>query len=225
MEFNLDVGPEDRGSTAISVVTAHLEDFLEHFLKRLFAEGHVRCGPQVVRADQLVPPGTCLTIDVPGEMVPNIAPKKYPLRFLMEDERMLAVDKPSGLSMLPGLGFEQVTLFEAVWHHLKGTGARPRIVNRIDKGTSGLVLFARDRESQAHLAGQFQRREVEKSYRALVLGETEVDTGEIDLPLAPHPGRPEMMVVDRRGGKEARTSWKVVRRFRHFTELELRYEM
>jgi RluA family pseudouridine synthase len=221
LEFEVDVAPDDRGQDAFAIVSSHLEDFLEHFLRRLFKEGHVRCGARAVRPDQQPPPGTCLTVTVPARMVPNIGPKKYPLAILMEDDRLVAVDKPAGLAMLPGLGFEPVSLFEAVWHHLKGTGDRPRIVNRIDKGTSGVVVFARDRDAQSCLGGQFQRREVGKLYRARVCGRVERDEGEIDLAIAPHPGRPEMMVVDEAAGKPACTRWKVVQRFGHFTDLEV----
>ncbi|MBI4864346.1 MAG: RluA family pseudouridine synthase [Candidatus Riflebacteria bacterium] len=221
MEFHVEVSGEDRGLKALEIVVSQLEDFLEHFIAKLFAEGHVRCGERAIRADQTLPPGTTLSIEVPREMTPNIGPKPYPVVVLLEDDRILAVDKPSGLSMFPGLGFEQITLFEAVWHRLKGTGDRPRIVNRIDKGTSGVVLFARDAAAQAHLAGQFQRREVLKVYRALVTGRIQGDEGEIDLPLAPHPGRPEMMIVDHKQGKEARTRWRVSARFGHATELWL----
>ncbi len=221
MELQLEVSPEDRGQEALQVVAGQLEDFLEHFLLKLFKGGHVRCGTRVVREDQVLPPGTCLTVDVPDKMVPNIGPKPLALDILYEDERMLAVDKPTGLSMMPGLGFEQVTLFEAVWHHLRGTGDRPRIVNRIDKGTTGLVLFARDAAAQGHLGGQFQRREVEKLYRALVVGRMPEDSGEIDLPIAPHPARPEMMVVDRKNGKASVTRWTVRQRYGHYTELDL----
>jgi 23S rRNA pseudouridine1911/1915/1917 synthase len=221
MELQLEVSPEDRGQDALTFVAGELEDFLEHFLKKLFKGGHVRCGPRVVREDQLLPPGTCLTVEIPDHMVPNIGPKPHKLDYVMEDERMLAVDKPAGLSMLPGLGFEQITLFEAVWHHLKGTGDRPRIVNRIDKGTSGLVLFAKNAAAQSHLAQQFQRREVTKLYRALVVGRIPEETGEVDLPVAPHPARPEMMVIDRKNGKAAQTRWTVRRRFAHYTELDL----
>ena len=221
MELQVEVSAEDRGLDAFGVVAGQLEEFLEHFLRKLFKGGHVRCGGKVVREEQLLPPGTCLTVDVPDGMVPNIGPKPHPLKILLEDERMIAVDKEAGLSMFPGLGFEQITLFEAVWHHLRGTGDRPRIVNRIDKGTTGLVLFARDAEAQAHLGGQFQRREVEKAYRALVVGRVAESAGEIDLPLAPHATRPEMMVVDRKNGKAAVTRWTIRQRFGHYTELDL----
>jgi 23S rRNA pseudouridine1911/1915/1917 synthase len=222
MEFHVEVAPEDRGAVALEIVSSHLQDFLEHFLKRLFHEGHVRCGPRAIKPDQILPPGACLVIDVPDGMMPNISPKPHPLSILVEDPDLLVVDKPAGLSMFPGLGFEPVTLFEAVWFYLKGSGDRPRIVNRIDKGTTGVVLFARNRDAQSHLAGQFQRREVDKTYFGLVTGRVKDDSGEIQLPLAPHATRPEMMVVDTKHGKDALTRYTVRERFGRFTYLELK---
>src|SRR5437867_10607876 len=103
MELEVEVSSEDRGRDAFAVVAGELEEFLEHFLRKLFRGGHVRCGERAVREEQLLPPGTVLSIEIPDSMLPNIGPKPHPLTFIHEDRRMLGVDKPSGLSMFPGL--------------------------------------------------------------------------------------------------------------------------
>lgn len=221
MEMMLPVGADAGELPAWELVVEGMPDFLENFLQRLFASGRVQREGRPLAPVDKVRGGDTVVVDVPEGSLPNIAPKAHPLSIVLEEERFLVVDKPAGLSMLPGLGFETITLFEAVWHHLRPSGVRPRIVNRIDKGTSGLVLFAKDRATQSHLCAQFQNRQVKKTYWALVDGNLAADEGQVDAPLAPHPRRPEQMTVDKTKGKAARTLWKVTERFGHYTQLEL----
>ena len=91
---------------------------------------------------------------------------------------------------------------------------RIRVVHRLDKDTSGVLLFAKNAEAQRHFSHQFQNNTVEKEYLALVAGSPPADEGEIDAPLARHPTDPKRMSVVRHGGRPARTLWKVEQRFR-----------
>jgi RluA family pseudouridine synthase len=93
-----------------------------------------------------------------------------------------------------------------------------RLVHRLDKGTSGVLLLAKDIAAQRHLSHQFQNNQIQKEYLALVFGRPEQDEGEIDAPIAPHPTSRDRMVVTRHG-RAARTAWKVDRRMKRFALL------
>lgn len=144
-------------------------------------------------------------------------PREQPLHILFNDARFVAVNKPSGLATIPGRA-ETDSVLERLGRQLglpsSGTAdPRMRVVHRLDKDTSGVLIFATDLEVQRHLSHQFQHNEVQKEYLALVAGRPAADEGDIDAPLAPHPTHKERMTVTKHG-KPARTSWRVEQRFR-----------
>ena len=95
---------------------------------------------------------------------------------------------------------------------------RLRVVHRLDKETSGVLLFAKDLDAQRRISEQFQNNLVQKEYLALVWGKPPADEGQIDAPLAPHPSSRDRMAVSKHG-RPARTDWKVEQRMRRFTLL------
>src|SRR5437667_6242181 len=113
------------------------------------------------------------------------------LDILYEHERIVAVNKPAGLATIPGRGETSSVLQELSRQlDLPCTGSsdpRLRVVHRLDKDTSGVLLFAKNIDSQRHLSHQFQNNTVEKEYLALVAGRTSEINGEIDAPIGPHP--------------------------------------
>ncbi|MGH7177209.1 MAG: RluA family pseudouridine synthase [Tepidisphaeraceae bacterium] len=150
---------------------------------------------------------------------------KNELTILWRGADLLAVDKPSGLSTIPGRG-ETESLLERLSRQLgvNRTGdsdPRLRIVHRLDKGTSGVVLLATAIESQRQLSAQFQNNLISKEYLALVAGRVLEESGVVDLPIAPHPTAPKRMAVVKHG-RAARTEWEVVERFRDYSLLRVR---
>ena len=119
------------------------------------------------------------------------------------------------------------TAFWSVWacrlkHAITGTAdPRLRVVHRLDKETSGVLIFATNTDAQRHLSHQFQNNEVEKEYLALVYGRPHETSGEIDAPIARHPTDPLRMAVARHGGRPARTRWNVEESFRAYTLLRI----
>ena len=101
------------------------------------------------------------------------------------------------------------------------TDPRLRIVHRLDKGTSGVLLLAKSFTAQRHLSEQFQRNAIEKEYLALVRGRPTGSEGEINQPLGPHPRSPRRMAVLSHGGRPARTLWKLEEEFRDFSLLRV----
>src|SRR4051794_27741724 len=147
-------------------------------------------------------------------------PWNRPIDILQETPDWVAVAKPAGLATIPGRG-EDDSVLEALGAQLglphAGTAdPRLRVVHRLDKETSGVLLFAKHTAAQRHLSHQFQNNVVRKEYLAIVAGHPAADEGEIDAKLAPHPADKLRMSVVRHGGRPARTRWRVEQRFRGY---------
>ena len=146
------------------------------------------------------------------------------LDILLNTDDLVAINKPAGLATIPGRAETTSALQElAEQLRLPSSGAadpRVRVVHRLDKDTSGVLLFARHTAAQRHLSHQFQNNQVEKEYLALVSNTPMQNDGEIDAPMAPHPGNPRKMTVSKQG-RPARTLWRVEQRFRAFALLRV----
>ena len=140
------------------------------------------------------------------------------LDVLFRDDNLVAVFKPAGLATIPGRG-ETDSVLERLGRQLGIPSAgeadpRVRVVHRLDKDTSGVLLFALNRAAQQHLSHQFQNNTVEKEYLALVRGRPREAAGVVDAPLAPHPTSVKRMAVVKHGGRPARTEWRLEESFR-----------
>jgi 23S rRNA pseudouridine1911/1915/1917 synthase len=143
----------------------------------------------------------------------------------MEDADLLVVDKPAGLLVHPTAPEHHHTLAHGVAHHLlrQGVHARVRPVHRIDRDTSGLVLFAKSAHAQAGLDAQLREHRLRRSYLALAAGLPVDAEGVVDAPIGRHPVNPTLRAV-RPGGEEARTRYRVVERFARAALVELELE-
>src|SRR3954471_24972959 len=124
-------------------------------------------------------------------------PKRDALPILHQDADVVAVAKPAGLATIPGRG-ETDSVLERLARQLgipsSGTAdPRVRVVHRLDKETSGVLLFAKNTATQRHLSHQFQNNTISKEYLALVSGRPSQPEGDIDAPLGPHPASPKRM--------------------------------
>lgn len=143
------------------------------------------------------------------------APEAISLRVLYEDDDLVAVDKPAGMTVHPGAGARSGTLVNALLHRygrLSSAGGplRPGIVHRLDKPTSGVLLVAKNDEAHARLAEQFRRRQLEKRYLALVHGRLPRAHDTIRLPVARDLVRRTRMTTRRRQGRAALTEYRVL---------------
>lgn len=133
------------------------------------------------------------------------------LGLLYQDERLLVLDKPAGLTVHPAPGLAEGTLVNRLLHHFPALrdlgGERPGIVHRLDKDTSGLLLVALTEPVRLALAADFAARRVKKTYLALVHGRPEGTGGDIRLPLGRDPRHRHKMAVAHKGGREARSRW------------------
>ncbi len=135
-------------------------------------------------------------------------PPRDPLNILYDDHEVILVDKPSGLLSVPGKGEH---LADCLIARVQAAFPMALLVHRLDRDTSGVMIFALTPHAQRHLGLQFEKRQTKKTYVARVWGEMTEKTGTVDLPLiVDWPNRPRQM-VDQANGKQAVTDWRVVR--------------
>ena len=137
--------------------------------------------------------------------------------ILLEDDAVLVINKPAGLLVLPDR--YDHGLFN-LYDLLKETFGTIFVVHRIDRETSGIVLFAKTAEAHAQLNTAFEQRQVEKKYRAIVNGNSHTDGACIDLPIGENEHGVRKMKIDTKKGKEARTDYAVIERFNGYTLIE-----
>jgi len=172
-------------------------------------------GGEVVEVEPAAPPAL------------RAAAEDLPVEILYQDADVIALNKPAGMTVHPGAGRPSGTLVNALLHHfaaLSGVSGeeRPGIVHRIDKDTSGVLLVARHDAAHRKLAAQFAGRQVEKVYLALVEGRLKQDSGRIEKPISRDPVRRVRMTARLGAGRAAVTGYKVLRRYKEFTFLEVR---
>ena len=187
--------------------------------------GLVRDPATKVRGDER------FTLTVPKPALPHNEPQDIPLRIAFEDEHLLVVDKPAGMVVHPAAGNLDGTMVNALLHHcgssLSGIGgvARPGIVHRIDKDTSGLIVVAKTDVAHEGLARQFADHSIERRYLAIVNGVPKITRGIVDVPLArSSTNRKKIAIVSAGRGKRAVTHWQRLTPLRDAALVECRLE-
>ncbi|VAW49618.1 Ribosomal large subunit pseudouridine synthase D [hydrothermal vent metagenome] len=191
------------------------------FVKRLVDGGHVRVNEGRVKAHHKVSVGEDVYVDIPEDFgkPQYIGPEDIPLDISYEDEALIVVNKPIGMTVHPAQGNYTGTLVNALLNYSVNLSnvneeMRPGIVHRLDKETSGLILIAKDNITHTKLAKQFKRREIHKRYVALVEGEIEFDEGKVNAPIGRNPRHHEKKQVQFQNpsAKEAITYYRVLKR-------------
>ncbi len=159
----------------------------------------------------------------------TVIPQALPLDVVYEDSDLLVVNKAAGMVVHPAAGHYDDTLVNALLAHypdLQGVGSagRPGIVHRLDKDTSGLLIIARNTAALTTLTEQMKLHEIIKRYLALVEGVVPLDQGSIDAPIGRDPRHRQQMAITATGSREARTHFRVLRRFTRHTLLLLQLE-
>ncbi len=196
--------------------------------QRLIEQGHVRVNGRSVKPTHSPRAGEQIEIRWPEARPAEAQPEAMPLDILFEDRSLLVLNKPAGLVVHPAAGHEEHTLVNALLHHCRGTlsgiggVARPGIVHRLDKDTSGCLVVAKNDETHLALAAQFAGREVKKIYNAILCGELARNSGEIRAAIARHPShRKRMAARDDDAGRAAHTSYRVLERLNAATFVEV----
>ena len=197
-------------------------------LQKLIDTGDIKVNDRQVKATYAPRAGDIISVFWPEPKKLELVPEEIPLNLLYEDSDLLVINKPSDLVVHPGAGNYEHTLVNALLHHCAGqlSGiagyARPGIVHRIDKDTSGCLVIAKNDVAHLGLSDQFRNRTVEKIYHAILCGELPTASGEIKAAIARHPShRRTMTVTDPGKGRDARTSFRVLERLQSATLVQV----
>ena len=210
-----------------------LPDLSRERLKALINDGHVRSTGQPIKIGTTikVATGQSFAITLPAPVALDNVAQDIPLNIVHEDADLIVVDKPAGLVVHPAAGNLDGTLVNALLHHcqgqLSGIGgvARPGIVHRIDKDTSGLLVVAKSDKAHDGLARQFKDHSIQRLYAAIVYGHPQPATGTVDAWLGRSDADRKKMAVHREGrGKHAVTHYRTVERLRDAAMVECRLE-
>ena len=206
-------------------------------VKSMIEGGHVRLDGKALKPSSKLKKGMKLEGEIPIEEPLTLTPESIPLDILFEDEYILAVNKPDNMVVHPSFGHREGTLVNAILaylaeesfsshvprptsHDAPPTWPRPGIVHRLDKGTTGVILIAKDTKTQELLSASFKDRTVRKTYRAIVEGVMEKDKGAIEGDIGRHPVERKKMAVVKERGRDALTGYKVIKRLNGFTYVE-----
>ena len=211
--MTVEVGPEHEGLRLDTFLAGVLPDRSRSFIQKLLKDGLVAVPDGVqgkpLRASTPVRAGQRFVVTVPEPEPASAQPEDLPLTILYEDEDVVVIDKPAGMVVHPGAGHVSGTVVNALLHHvedLSGVGGelRPGIVHRLDRGTSGVMVAAKNDAAHQELSRQFHDREVEKEYIALVWGL--VQPGKrIDAPIGRDPNDRQKMSTRARRARSAVT--------------------
>jgi len=226
MVERLTVSREDRGQRLDRWLAARL-GLSRGRAQQLIREGRVRVGGKRAKPSTLLIPGASVEVEPPlPEAPPKLEPEELTIEVLFEDDEIVVVNKPSGMVVYPAAGHPQGTLIQGLLkgRRLANVGAprRPGVVHRLDKETSGAMVFAKSDAAYWDLVRQFKERRVQKEYLALVCGEFTEDEGVIEAAIGRDPHHRKLMTIRGYGGKPAVTEFEVLRRFEELTLLRVR---
>jgi 23S rRNA pseudouridine1911/1915/1917 synthase len=194
-------------------------------IQKLIADGFVTVNDQVAKAGLKLNAGDRLKVVLPPAPPSPLTPEAIPLNVLYEDDDLLVIDKPAGLTVHPAPGHPAHTLVNAILSRFPHLAAlsdslRPGIVHRLDRDTSGVMVVAKNSRAQTKLIEQFRARSVAKAYLVLVKGKLTPENGVIEAPIGRDPrDRKRMAVVAK--GREARTEYRVIKYIGDYTLLEV----
>jgi 23S rRNA pseudouridine1911/1915/1917 synthase len=196
-------------------------------LQQLIRGGLVRLNEQSTRPRQIVRGGDRIDLTEPPLEKIDIRPEPIPLEILFEDDDLIVINKPAGLTVHPGAGQREHTVVNALLSHcatLSGIGGkeRPGIVHRLDKETSGCLVVAKNDMAHRELSKQFAARTVEKIYLALVAGKLRKPAGLIEEKIGRHPVHRRRMRVTSLRGRTATTEYRVIRSSNQASLIECR---
>ena len=218
LEFT--VPPEVAGTRLDRCLSRLIPDSSRAYLQKLIKSGAVRCDGEVCSVPrQPVAGGMRVEVDLPEVVSDDSPPAAEPFAFdiLYEDEWLLVIDKPAGVVVHPAAGNPTGTVVNALlgrypgWNEIfAGVGARPGIVHRLDKDTSGCLAVAKTPDAQFKLGNAFAGRTTSKTYLALLCGEPPRGQGELAGMIGRHPVNRQKMALLERGGKAALTRYRVL---------------
>lgn len=219
----------NKGKRLDSYISDNMDKISRSFAQKLIENQQVTINGKNEKASYKVCEGDNIQVDVPEAQDTKLKAQDIPVDVVYEDKDIIVVNKPKGMVVHPANGNPDGTLVNAILamckDSLSGIGGeiRPGIVHRLDKDTSGLLIIAKNDEAHVKMSKQIQDRLVTKKYIALIRGVVKDDEATIDMPIARSKVDRKKMAVDK-DGKQAVTHFKVIKRYRGYTLLEIKID-
>ncbi|HLT23232.1 MAG TPA: RluA family pseudouridine synthase [Bacteriovoracaceae bacterium] len=209
-------------------LVSKLPQFSRSTIKRLFEDDQISSEINL-SLNKMPPVGTVIEIEVPPPLPTNLIAEDIPLEILYEDQHLIIINKPAGLVVHPAPGHYTGTLVNAILHHcpdLKGIGSekRPGIVHRLDKGTSGVMVVAKDQATHEGLVTLFSTHDIERRYEAIIVGKPRQSSGTITTTIGRHPTNRLKMASGVKNGKNAITHYQTLKASERACHMELKLE-
>ncbi len=221
--------PDGLDGERVDAAAARISGLSRSRVEALVSEGAVRLGGRVVAKSERVRSGDLLEVEIPTEPRLKVTPREVAgIAIVHDDADIVVVDKPAGVAAHPSLGWDGPSVVEhlaAAGFRISTSGAAERqgIVQRLDVGTSGLMVVAKSEPAYTALKRAFKARSVRKVYHTLVQGHPDPFEGTIDAPIGRHPGAEyKMAVID--GGRHSVTHYRMLEAFPAVTLLEVHLE-
>ncbi len=215
----------DKDNVRIDVYLSERLSLPRSQVKAMIEEGHVRIDERTPKPSFKVRKDVEIEGEIVREEPSPLVAEDIPVKILFEDDYLLVIDKPNDMVVHPSLGHRKGTLVNAILNYVREADRegdeRPGIVHRLDKGTTGVIIVAKDRKTQELLSRQFHDRNVEKVYRAVVEGVMKEDTGVVEGEIGRHPQERQKMALVAKNGRHSLSRFKVIERLAGFTYVEV----
>lgn len=218
------INVEDNADIRIDKYLINVLNISRTKIQKLIKDKKIYVNDEVVKNSYIIRTDDEIKIEDIIEEPMDIKPIKMDLDIVYEDEYLMVINKPSGLVVHPANGHYDDTLVNGIMYYLKSSMSRAGIVHRLDKDTSGLLFVAKDENTLLYLSEQLKQRKIKRIYEALVSGIILHDTGTIDAPIGRDKDNRQKMTVTELNSKNAITYFKVLKRFKSTTLLEIELE-
>ena len=200
------------------------------YLQKLIKDGEITVNGKNVKTGYQLSKGDEVSVNIPEPKELDVEPQKMDLDIVYEDEDVILINKPKGMVVHPAPGHTTDTLVNGLLYHCKDNlsgingVARPGIVHRIDRDTTGILIVCKNDMSHNSIAAQLKEHSINRRYRALVHGNLKDDTGTVEGPIGRHPIDRKKMAINEKNGKPAVTHYTVLERFGNYTLIECKLE-
>lgn len=224
--LTLHVGSSIKERRLDKYLHGRFSNFSRRFIQEAIKQGGVKVNGKIAKQSLKLCPGDEIAMTLPEPPSREILPEDIPLNIIYEDNELIILNKQSGMIVHPARGNTHGTLVNALTFYSdklsSGLGEfRPGIVHRLDKNTTGVMIVTKDDTAQWKIAKQFEHRQVNKTYLAIVHGTPELTADRINAPLGMHPRRRERYAIRPDTGKESITFYETLESFRGYSLLKM----
>lgn len=230
MNTILELEPTEEGLRLDVFLAGALPGLSRSGVQRLMEAGQVTLEGKALKKNARTALGEVYRVEISEPEEAGLTPQDIPLDVRYEDGDLLVINKPRGMVVHPAPGHPDGTLVNALLYHcgesLSGIGgvARPGIVHRIDKDTSGLLIVAKNDFAHQGLSEQLKDHSLFREYEAVVIGNLKEDAGTVNAPIGRHPTDRQRMAVTEKGSRPAVTHWRVLERWGDYTHILCKLE-